>query len=245
MKNIITKNRLKLNLTMKELSCKVGVSEATISRWESGNIANMKQNHIIKLADALQISPLELLGIRNVTDDYNINGDDNLLSKYHKLNNRGKSKVINFTEELLKRNEYTTLKEHTELYEVKTIEKVSAGRGYSYMNNETSTYYTDRDNLKPYDFATVVSGDSMIPKYNDGDVVLVKQGYDSINGEIYVIDYNGESYIKKVYNDGDRFRLVSINRNYDNIIIDIPIDDSNYFNIVGKVVDSFTPIEKN
>ncbi len=59
--NVIKDNRLKLNLTMKELSKKVGVSEATISRWESGDIANMKQNHIVALAKALDISPLKLL----------------------------------------------------------------------------------------------------------------------------------------------------------------------------------------
>ena len=123
------------------------------------------------------------------------------------------------------------------------IEKVSAGKGYHYGDNEVSTAYTYRYDLKDYDFATQVKGDSMYPVYNDGDIILVRSGYDNVNGDIYVIDYDGESYVKKLYNDGDRFRLISINRDYDTIIIDVPPGEEIYFNIVGKVVDSFTPIE--
>lgn len=49
-------------MTMKELADKVGVSEATISRWESGEIANMKRNYIVKLADALGTKPNAIMG---------------------------------------------------------------------------------------------------------------------------------------------------------------------------------------
>lgn len=45
-RNLIRTKRLEKNLTMKELSKKVGVSEATISRWESGDIKNMRQNKL-------------------------------------------------------------------------------------------------------------------------------------------------------------------------------------------------------
>lgn len=136
--------------------------------------------------------------------------------------------------------ESTVVHETTPVY---VTEKAAAGFGYSYGNNETVPYYTDRSDLHQYDLATLVDGDSMEPDYMNGDVVLVKSGYDNVNGDVYLVDYDGKSYIKKLYNDGDRFRLVSINRMYPNKIIDIPIDDSVYFNIVGKVVDSFTPIK--
>ena len=56
-KNIIKSHRLAAGLTMKELADKVGVSEATISRWESGNIATMKQSKIASICKALNISP--------------------------------------------------------------------------------------------------------------------------------------------------------------------------------------------
>lgn len=60
-KDIIKQKRIELGLTMKELANKVGVSEATISRWESGNIATMKQTKIALLAQVLGISPTILV----------------------------------------------------------------------------------------------------------------------------------------------------------------------------------------
>ena len=37
-----------------------------------------------------------------------------------------------------------------------------------------------------------VFGDSMEPELSDGDIILLKQGYDNVNGDIYVIDYDGK-----------------------------------------------------
>lgn len=54
-KDIIKEHRIALDLTMKELAKKIGVSEATISRWESGDIANMKRDKARDLAKALGI----------------------------------------------------------------------------------------------------------------------------------------------------------------------------------------------
>ena len=62
-KNIIRDRRLELGLTMKEVADAVGVTEATVSRWESGDIANMKRSRIFNLANALQLSPLDILGL--------------------------------------------------------------------------------------------------------------------------------------------------------------------------------------
>ncbi len=61
-KDIIREKRLALGMTMKEVADKVGVSEATISRWESGEIANMRRGAIFSLAKALNISPNEIMG---------------------------------------------------------------------------------------------------------------------------------------------------------------------------------------
>ena len=61
-KDIISTRRIELDMTMKELSQKVGVSEATVCRWESGDIENMKRDKILNLANALQLSPSVLMG---------------------------------------------------------------------------------------------------------------------------------------------------------------------------------------
>lgn len=55
---LISTKRKEKGMTQKELAEKVGVSEATISRWESGEIKNMKRKFVGALANALGISPL-------------------------------------------------------------------------------------------------------------------------------------------------------------------------------------------
>ena len=42
---------------MKEVADSIGVSEATVSRWESGAIANMRRDRIAKYASILDVSP--------------------------------------------------------------------------------------------------------------------------------------------------------------------------------------------
>ncbi len=61
-KDILKNRRIELHLTMKEVADKVGVSEGTISRWESGDIENMRRDKIMALAKALQISPAVIMG---------------------------------------------------------------------------------------------------------------------------------------------------------------------------------------
>lgn len=61
-KDIIKARRIELGYSMRDIAQRVGVSEATVSRWESGDIANMKRDKIKKLADALVISPGVIMG---------------------------------------------------------------------------------------------------------------------------------------------------------------------------------------
>lgn len=60
-KDLIKSRRIELGLTMKEVADAVGVSEGTISRWESGHIANMRRDKIVALAKVLQISPSSIM----------------------------------------------------------------------------------------------------------------------------------------------------------------------------------------
>lgn len=61
-KDIIFNERTTRGLTMKELATLVGVSEATISRWESGDIENMRRDKVAKLSKVLDIPPEVLMG---------------------------------------------------------------------------------------------------------------------------------------------------------------------------------------
>ena len=59
---LIKTRRKEKNMTMKELAEKVGVSEGTISRWESGEIKNMKRKAVAALSTALDVPPSVLMG---------------------------------------------------------------------------------------------------------------------------------------------------------------------------------------
>lgn len=61
-KDILKARRLSLALTLEDVAAKVGVSAATISRWESGDIANMRRDRIVALSNALKISPAVIMG---------------------------------------------------------------------------------------------------------------------------------------------------------------------------------------
>ena len=72
--------RIELGLTMLDVAKSVGVSEATISRWESGDIGNMRRDKIALYAKALKTSPLFIMGI-----DKNIDEEENIFDKYDNL----------------------------------------------------------------------------------------------------------------------------------------------------------------
>ena len=60
----LLKNRREyLGLTLDDVAKALGINKTTIMRWEKGEVKNMKRDKIAKLADTLQISPLEILGI--------------------------------------------------------------------------------------------------------------------------------------------------------------------------------------
>lgn len=58
---LIRNRRTELGYTQKYLADLVGTTEATVSRWESGDIANMKRDKIAALARALRIPPAVLM----------------------------------------------------------------------------------------------------------------------------------------------------------------------------------------
>lgn len=59
--SLIRSKREELKYTMKQVAVAVGVSEGTVSRWESGEIENMKRNNIAKLSEVLDIPIYKLM----------------------------------------------------------------------------------------------------------------------------------------------------------------------------------------
>lgn len=73
-KDILKNKRRELGYTMKYVADKVGVSEATISRWESGEIQNMRRNNIVALSKLLELSPSTIMGWEVTVNQENNNG---------------------------------------------------------------------------------------------------------------------------------------------------------------------------
>lgn len=69
LKDIIRNSRKELNLTLSDIAKACNVSEATVSRWESGDIGDMKRSRIASLAKILKLSPSVIVG---TVEDENI-----------------------------------------------------------------------------------------------------------------------------------------------------------------------------
>ena len=54
--------RLAKNMTLEELGQKIGVTKATINKYENGLVVNLKRKVIADLAEALETSPAYLMG---------------------------------------------------------------------------------------------------------------------------------------------------------------------------------------
>ena len=67
MDKLIRERRKELNITLEEIGEYVGVSKATVQRWETGGIANMRRDRIKKLSEILRIEPEQLLGTTQQT----------------------------------------------------------------------------------------------------------------------------------------------------------------------------------
>lgn len=234
--DIIIYEKDKRQLSLSELARRVGVAKSALSRYFN-KTRQFPLNKVEDFANALGVTSEYLLGVETSK------AVDKLTTIYNRLNDTNKNKVLDYSNKLL-HEQGRIIEEASNLYKVIAFAGLSAGKGYSYEENEQTTVYTDRDDLKPHDFATIVHGDSMKPLYNDGDVVLISNGYDNVQGGIYAVDFNGESFLKRVYFEGNRIRLVSINPNYSDKHIYLPIDEGTYLNIIGKVVDSFKPVQK-
>lgn len=81
-KDILKNRRIELNMTMLDVAKQVGVSEGTISRWESGDIANMRRDKIAALSKALQISPSIIMGWEDLPVVHLSKKEEQIILKY-------------------------------------------------------------------------------------------------------------------------------------------------------------------
>ena len=82
------------------------------------------------------------------------------------------------------------------------------------------------------DFALRINGDSMTPKFMDGQIIWVKKTTQLNNGDIGIFYLDGQAYCKKLDMNGGRLRLISLNKKYK----PIDVSDNSEFRIYGQVL---------
>ena len=67
LKDLIRARRSEIGKTFEEIGKEVGVSKATVLRWESGEIKDMRRDKLVALAKALKTTPSYLMGWEDET----------------------------------------------------------------------------------------------------------------------------------------------------------------------------------
>lgn len=226
--------RQRNNIEQLELAERLGrKSPSSISEWEKGRYTP-KAGVLSDIAKIFNV-PLSKLMNEDITKS-SITTLDKISHVSSELHPHRQEKVLDFAQaELTDQNKENTIK----LFPYNVQEKLSAGTGYGYFDdgNYDTVYYNEQYD---YDFASWIFGDSMLPDYPNGDVALIKACPFEYDGCVYAVDWDGQSYIKKVYKEENGLRLVSTNEKYSDKFAPFSEEPR----IIGKVVASFTPLEK-
>lgn len=227
--SIIASYRKNMNLSQKELSEKlthygVNVSNAAISSWEKD----------VTVPNVVQF--FALCKILHITDIYNefigINPDD----AFGGLNEEGKEKALEYISLLMLSDQYKKQEETVIPFKRKikwSLLASSAGTGEFLDDENFDTIDVGDDVPADADFGLPLNGDSMEPRYHDGQAVWVRQTEDIRNGEIGVFYLDGKTYCKQLKTDSDGVYLVSLNTKYK----PIKVHDDSTFKVFGRVLN--------
>lgn len=211
------------HINQKEFARQIGVNEKTFSSW--------KVKNTLPAADKISIIS-DLLG---VSTDYLLTGNEKspsaeqtakerltpdeqeLLENYRRLSMHDKGKVIGKAEALAEITSEQQEKK-TELIPLYYVDnKVSAGLGASLSDYEQgdTVYVPETPESRRADFVLKIYGDSMEPRFYDGEYVLVRSQPVVEVGQIGIFGNNGDGLIKKL-GDG---QLISFNKKYKPLIV--------------------------
>lgn len=245
LKKVISSNLNKLleKTTKKKIDVHrlLNIPQSTVSDYFSGKTLPSEEN-ISKLADFFDVLKSDIdPRFKQISE-----GTDNglkirLLAKYEKLNLDRKKKVVDYAEVQLKeqmrqQNKVHSINDTKNVYYVDVLGAVSAGTG-EWLTREQHEEVSVNNEPPEYDFAVRVNGDSMTPLFSDGQIIYVNRVFETSevrSNQFVIAELNGNAYVKKiVFSDNRRScRLISLNKNYDDIVI--TVDDD--FEVVGVVV---------
>ncbi|MGT2812929.1 XRE family transcriptional regulator [Streptococcus minor] len=239
--NSIKEIRKSKKMTQKQLSELTGFKQNTISNHENGN-RQLDETDIRKYAKALNVKPQQLFDRASIQEIKIPTSPlaQKITETVVQLHTPRKQKVLEYAnQELVEQNNRKISGLHeSKLFEYKVYEKLAAGNGYNYFGDNSYDVVLHNEKLD-HDFASWVFGDSMEPTYLNGEVVLIKQTGFDYDGAIYAVEWDGQTYIKKVYREEDGLRLVSLNSKYADKFAAYDEDPR----IIGKIVGNFMPME--
>ena len=109
----------------------------------------------------------------------------------------------------------------------------SAGVGNFLDGDDYTEIEVDETVPATADFAIRISGDTMEPKFTDGQVVYVQKQETLLNGEIGIFFLDGCAYCKKLDENEKALHLLSLNKAY----APIQVKGNQTFKVFGKVVE--------
>lgn len=222
---------------VKTFAEKIDLPYTTVRSILQRGVMNAKVENVIKIADGLNMKAEDLMSLDNT---------QSISTIYNQLDQKRQAKVYNFADRQLREQKYgvadagkiVPLKRR----EPKTVDiygRLSAGGGAYNDKSVIETVEVDSAPSK-YDMAFVVSGDSMEPMFEDGEVVFVNETQDVCNGQIAAIEINNEAFIKKIYLEDKRMRLVSLNTDIkadgSRLYPDFYADECDNLFVIGRVI---------
>ena len=231
-------------LTNEQLSEMTGIPLSTLSKILAGFSDSPKLSNIVAICEALDCSiDYIVTGVPENTNNYTLDPDEmRFIEDYRRLDRHGRELlrlVMDKENERLsieafkaaaprakaalpqRRTVHIPAVRSTAGFEKRQIPlynlPVSAGPG-EYLDDDTAEEINIPHNAKTAsaDYALRINGDSMEPKYRDGDIVLV-ENCDTVEvGEPAIFMLDGNGYFK-IYG-GDR--LISLNPKYGDILLE-------------------------
>ncbi len=220
------------NLTNKDISEITGISISSLDKITSGNNTNPKLETVKLICGALGCKLSDLLDDDNSKEEFTIQ-EINTIKKYRTLDEYGKELVTAVIDIEYKRCTYKPEPNRDEIIEISiNYAPVSAGLGdelEDYEHWEKVSVPLTPESRKA-DFILRVDGDSMEPKFSNGDYLLVRKQPAVDIGQIGIFDVDGKGYVKKYGGD----KLISLNPKYKDIST---TDDSRCFGLVLGTTD--------
>ena len=231
----LSKLRKEKGLSRVAFAEKIGIPQTTLRNYES-DIREPGHNFLIQMAKEFNVSTDYLLGLTDTLQVANPNFKTTLdeqdhIKKYRDLDSHGKKVVdVVLDEEYNRILSYEETQDNSNEYFIAYYDlPASAGTG-AFLHTDTTQKLKvpETPTTLRADFAIRVSGDSMEPKYYDGDILLVEETPDIEIGQIRIFVLNGTGYVKKKGTNG----LISLNPKYD------PIEPcgSDDCRCIGKVI---------